>query len=196
MDTQIETDVERTAGRGSLDCLVRRRGFCCIGLDNPKTNINVGSVLRAAGVYEAQMVVIAGHRYGKAPTDTMRHHRHLPLLQVENLHDAIPFDCVPVAVELIPNAIPLPEYKHPERAFYVFGAEDATLGHRVLSWCRDVVYIPMDGCMNLAATVNVVLYDRMCKARATPNDPSSATRPTRACACNRDAMAGFAAAPG
>jgi hypothetical protein len=30
----------------------------------------------------------------------------------------------------------------------------------------------------------------------SPNDPSSATRPTRACDCNRDAMAGFAAAHG
>ena len=30
----------------------------------------------------------------------------------------------------------------------------------------------------------------------TPNDPSSATRPTRAHDCNRDAMAGFAAAHG
>ncbi len=29
-----------------------------------------------------------------------------------------------------------------------------------------------------------------------PNDPSSATRPTRAHDCNLDAMAGFAAAPG
>jgi tRNA(Leu) C34 or U34 (ribose-2'-O)-methylase TrmL len=27
-----------------------------------------------------------------------------------------------------------------------------------------VVYIPTVGCMNLAATVNVVLYDRMAKA--------------------------------
>ena len=30
----------------------------------------------------------------------------------------------------------------------------------------------------------------------TPNDPSSATRPTRACDCNLDAMAGLAAAHG
>jgi tRNA(Leu) C34 or U34 (ribose-2'-O)-methylase TrmL len=75
----------------------------------------------------------------------------------------IPFDCVPVAIDLIDGAQPLQEYKHPERAFYIFGAEDATLGDRVLSWCRDVVYIPTKGCMNLAATVNVVLYDRMAK---------------------------------
>ena len=33
-------------------------------------------------------------------------------------------------------------------------------------------------------------------ALVMPNDPSSATRPTRACDCNLDAMAGFAAAYG
>ena len=143
---------------------VVRRGFSCIGLDNPKTDINVGSVLRAAGIFGCDMVAISGHRYRLASTDTMKHYRHLPLLQVDNLHDVIPYDCVPIAVELVDRAEPLPAYKHPERAFYVFGAEDATLGERVLSWCRDVVYIPTNGCLNLAACVNVVLYDRLCKA--------------------------------
>lgn len=141
-----------------------RRGFSCIGLDNPKTDVNVGAVLRAAGVFRADMVAISGHRYGRAPTDTMKFYRHLPLLQVEDLHEVIPFDCVPVAVELAERAMPLTEYKHPERAFYVFGAEDATLGERVLSWCRDVVFIPTNGCLNLAACVNVVLYDRLSKS--------------------------------
>ena len=144
-----------------------RRGFSCIGLDNPKTDVNVGAVLRAAGVFRADMVAISGHRYGRAPTDTMKFYRHLPLLQVEDLHEVIPFDCVPVAVELVDRATPLNEYKHPERAFYVFGAEDATLGERVLSWCRDVVYIPTNGCLNLAACVNVVLYDRLSKSNPT-----------------------------
>ena len=64
-----------------------------------------------------------------------------------------------VAVDIIPDAIMLPKYVHPQRAFYVFGAEDATLGERVLSWCRDRVYIPTNGCMNLAAAV----YDRLSK---------------------------------
>lgn len=109
------------------------------------------------------MLVISGKRYRRHNTDAMKHYRHLPLLQVEDLKTAIPYDCVPVAVDLVEGATPLPEYKHPERAFYIFGAEDATLGKRVLSWCRDVVYIPTNGCMNLAATVNVVLYDRMSK---------------------------------
>lgn len=139
------------------------RGYSAIGLDNPKTNVNVGSVLRAAGVYGAAFVAASGRRYSSAPTDTMKHVRHLPLLQVEDVFSVVPYDCVPVAVDLVEGAIPLHEYVHPERAFYVFGAEDATLGDRVLSKCRDRVYIPTDGCMNLAATVNVVLYDRLSK---------------------------------
>ena len=131
------------------------RGYACIGLDNPKSGVNVGAALRAAGVYKAAMVVTTGRRYKKAPTDTMCHYRHLPLIRVDELKTVIPFDCVPVAVDLVDDATPLPEYKHPERAFYILGAEDATLGNRILSFCRDRIYIPMDGCMNLAATVNV-----------------------------------------
>lgn len=139
------------------------RGYCCIGLDNPKNSNNIGSVLRAAGIYNAAGVYIRGQRYKKSNTDTMKHYRHLPLICVDDLHSIIPYDCIPVAVDLVEGAIPLPEYKHPERAFYIFGAEDATLGSRVLSWCKDRIYVPMDGCMNLAASVNVILYDRFAK---------------------------------
>ncbi|MBD3350804.1 MAG: hypothetical protein GF364_04880, partial [Candidatus Lokiarchaeota archaeon] len=109
---------------------------------------------------------------------TMKHYRHLPLLQVDNLKDVIPYDCVPVAVELIRTARPLMTYTHPERAFYVFGAEDATLGNRVLSWCRDVVYIPTNGCLNLAACVNVVLYDRLYKTQSGDTVELAAELPT------------------
>lgn len=142
------------------------RGYAAIGLDNPKTSVNVGSALRAAGVYGAAFVAASGRRYGSGPTDTMKHYRHLPLLRPNDLFDLLPYDCVPVAVDLIDGAIPLNEYQHPERAYYIFGAEDATLGERVLSKCRDVIFIPTNGCMNLAATVNVVLYDRMAKMLA------------------------------
>ena len=141
----------------------KSRGYAAIGLDNPKHAVNVGSAMRAAGCYGAAMVAVRGDRFGSAPTDTTKQYRHRPLLRVDDLKLVIPYDCVPVAVDLIEGAIPLTEYKHPERAFYIFGAEDATLGYRVLSWCRDIIYIPTDGCMNLAATVNVVLYDRMVK---------------------------------
>jgi len=139
------------------------RGFSCIGLDNPKTPANVGSAMRAAGCYDARFVAMTGRRIPPGRTDTMKQYRHRPLLRVDDLEEVIPFDCVPVAVELVDGAESLVEYKHPASAFYIFGAEDSTLGERVLSWCRDVVAIPTSGCMNLAATVNVVMYDRMMK---------------------------------
>lgn len=139
------------------------RGFAAIGLDNPKTPANVGGVLRAVGCYGAAMVFMSGSRFSKAPTDVKKQWRHTPIIETEDLRLVIPFDCVPVAVDLIPGAKSLVDYKHPERAFYIFGAEDATLGKRTLEWCRDVVYVPTNSCMNLAATVNVVLYDRMAK---------------------------------
>jgi tRNA(Leu) C34 or U34 (ribose-2'-O)-methylase TrmL len=81
--------------------------------------------------------------------------------------DVIPYDCVPVAVDLVDGAHSLPNYRHPERAFYVFGPEDGTLGKAVIDRCRDKIMVPTRFCMNLAATVNVILYDRLAKgARA------------------------------
>lgn len=147
------------------------RGYACIGLDNPKTPANIGHVLRAAGCFGASMVALAGPRpsklksIGKCPTDTMCAYRRIPTIWTSDLHDIIPHDCVPVAIEIFEGAQSLLNYRHPERAFYVFGAEDATLGVRILSWCRDVVSIPTEGCLNLAACVNVVLYDRLFKTK-------------------------------
>lgn len=139
------------------------RGYAAVGLDNPKSEVNVGSAMRAVGVYGASMLVVSGKRLKAGCSDTMKHHKHIPLLHVNDLFDAIPFGCIPVAVDLVEGAKSLIDYKHPERAFYIFGAEDATLGKRILDRCRDVVFVPMNGCMNLAATVNVVLYDRLSK---------------------------------
>lgn len=139
------------------------RGFAAIGLDNPKCMANVGGVMRAAGCYGAAMVAMSGRRFRRVPTDVKKQYRLTPVIETEDLRLVIPYDCVPVAVDLVPGAQSLASYTHPERAFYIFGAEDATLGDRVLSWCRDVVYVPTTGCMNLAATVNVVLYDRTVK---------------------------------
>lgn len=134
-----------------------------VGLHHPKDVKNVGSALRAANCYGAAVLAVSGRRYKPACTDTAKGYRHLPFLQVESLREVVPYDCIPVAVELVPGATPLPQYEHPQRAFYVFGPEDGTLDKNVLAWCRDVVVVPTRQCMNLAATVNVVLYDRMAK---------------------------------
>jgi tRNA(Leu) C34 or U34 (ribose-2'-O)-methylase TrmL len=76
----------------------------------------------------------------------------------------IPFGCTPVAIEAHPDARPLTEHQHPERAFYIFGPEDGSLKSSVTSWCKNIVYIPTHGCMNLAASDNIVLYDRLLRS--------------------------------
>ena len=152
--------------------IIGNRGYAAIGLHNCKNKINLGSVLRASKCYNANFVAIAGNRIPKkywVATDTEKAYLDLPLMWIDNLKDIIHYDCVPVAVELLPNAKSLVDYKHPERAFYIFGGEDQTLGERVTEWCRDVIYIPTNSCMNLAATVNVVLYDRLAKFNKIAN---------------------------
>ena len=69
-----------------------------------------------------------------------------------------------VCVEFAENAMPLPEFKHPENACYIFGPEDGSLSQDIINKADAVVYVPTAGCMNLAATVNVVLYDRLAKS--------------------------------
>lgn len=140
------------------------RGYACVGLVSPKTPSNIGSVLRAAGCYDVKIVAVSGKRYKKSKkfnTDTRKQYRHRPFLEVENIQNIIPYSCIPIAVDLTQDAKSIFNFIHPERAFYIFGSEDGTLGKSITSWCKETIYIPTNGCMNLAAAVNVILYDRM-----------------------------------
>lgn len=85
------------------------------------------------------------------------------MLGVEALLDFVPTGCTPVLVDLIEGATSLPDYVHPERAFYIFGPEDGTLDPARFAAVKEVIYVPTQGCMNLAASVNVILYDRLAK---------------------------------
>jgi len=144
------------------------RGYAAIGLYMPKSEPNVGGALRAAYCYGASMVAIQGQRYRKFSTDTMKAWRHVPVLDVPSLVDAIPFGCVPVCVELADNARSLVNFCHPERAFYIFGPEDGSVPKSLTDRFLTVA-APTDFCMNLAATVNVVLYDRRAKRHSMNN---------------------------
>lgn len=140
------------------------RGFASIGLSRPKCAANVGGVLRAAHCYGAKLVAIEGDRTQiRASTDTPCAWRHMPVLRGNDLREMVPYGAVPVAVDLVDDAEMLPAFQHPIAAFYVFGPEDGTLGRRHLDWCPRRVMVPTRSCMNLAATVNVILYDRMAK---------------------------------
>jgi tRNA(Leu) C34 or U34 (ribose-2'-O)-methylase TrmL len=139
------------------------RGFAAIGLDRCKDTANLGGVLRAAQCYGAASVALSGGRLGKYATDTMKAYRHIPCTEVDDLWKSIPFGSMPVVVELCERAKSLVGFTHPESAFYIFGPEDGSVSKHILERAPLVVQIPTRFCMNLAATVNVVLYDRIAK---------------------------------
>ena len=140
------------------------RGYAAIGLDRPKDKANLGGVLRAAGCYGAALVVVGGDRMGKFSTDTMKSWRHIPCIEHDDVMDGVPFGCIPVVIEICDRAKSLIDLTHPERAYYIFGPEDGSVKKEIIDRAPIVVRIPTAQCMNLAATVNVVLYDRLCKS--------------------------------
>ena len=148
-----------------------KKSKVCIGLTNPKSPDNVGSVMRAAGNFGVDSVFYTGKRYPlavernpAAPDMSRKVSQDIPLFGVSCLIDDSPADMEIVCVEYAENAIPLPEYQHPKNAFYIFGPEDGDIRQEAIDRADAVVYIPTNGCMNLSATVNVVLYDRLIKS--------------------------------
>lgn len=147
-----------------------KRGYSAIGLYQSKDHLNIGSAVRAAQVYNAAMVMFEpkpddDRIYTGEKTDTMCGHRHLPFIQTPNLLANVPHNCKKIAVDLVDGAKDLTGFQHPERAIYIFGPEDGTLPESHVNACDYAIKIPTNRCMNLAATVNVVLYDRMLKRK-------------------------------
>lgn len=141
-----------------------------IGLINPKSPSNVGSVMRASGCYRVDAVHYTGRRYEQAAkfsTDTQRAHEHIYLGGCDDLLLEKSPNMRVVCVELVEGATPLPDFEHPEHAYYIFGPEDGSISQGMIDKADAVVYIPTVGCMNLAATVNVLLYDRLAKSSQT-----------------------------
>lgn len=141
-----------------------------LGLVNPKSPDNVGSVLRAAANYGVDKVFYTGDRYPRAIERKARSvdmgrkvSKDVLIAQKDCLLEAVTDNMKIVCVEFALNAIPLPEYQHPENAFYIFGPEDGSIDQALIDQADDVVYVPTVGCMNLSASVNVLLYDRLLK---------------------------------
>ncbi len=132
--------------------------------------------MRAALCFEARLVIIAGAppelNVRKISTDPSRAYRHVPVLEVDDVFDAMPEDCTAVAVELTDDAVDLTTFVHPERACYVFGPENGSISEEVLVRCNTRVMIPTTLSLNLGMTVNIVLYDRLAKMRRRATDQS------------------------
>lgn len=160
-------------------------------LTNPKTPYNVGSALRACSIFGAEELAWTGDRVldpriiqrtsrvpGEAKhrfprEERMRDYQHVYWHAVEAegcIDEFVDRGFTPVCVEVSDRAERLPDFVHPKDALYVLGPEDGHVPKALREVCHRFVVIPTmttiardTQCLNLAATVNVVLYDRMVK---------------------------------
>jgi tRNA(Leu) C34 or U34 (ribose-2'-O)-methylase TrmL len=142
-----------------------------IVLSNPKYPHNVGGTIRAASNFGAKLIIFSGDRVSLEPPQDKtkyrlpREERMRGYKDVIIIHDEYPFNrfscnIIPVAVELRVNSEILGQFIHPKNAVYVFGPEDGNIPQIYLRHCHRFVRIPSKHCLNLAAAVNVILYDR------------------------------------
>ena len=140
---------------------------------DPKYDFNVAAAIRAAHVFGADVLHWTGTRVPQGARlpreERMKLYRAVAWRNDRSarpLEDSAFEGFTPVAVEVRDAAQPLDQFVHPERALYVFGPEDGSIGQGVLAKCHRFVRIPTANRtpLNLGAAVNVVLYDRLVRS--------------------------------
>jgi tRNA G18 (ribose-2'-O)-methylase SpoU len=141
------------------------RGYFGIGVEGLSKSANVGALLRTAHAFGAAFCFTIGAGFdarAARTADTADTASHLPLWRFATLDQlALPQHCALIGVELLPDAVDLPSFRHPLNAAYILGPERSGLSPATLARCRHVVRIPTRFALNLAVAGALVLYDRL-----------------------------------
>lgn len=139
------------------------RGYFAIGIYQPKTSENVGTLWRSALILGAAYIFTIGRRYKKQCSDTTQAWRHIPLMEFQKWEDFtahLPHDAKLIAVENSPCAKPIKNFCHPERAIYLLGSEDNGLPPLALSAAQQTIILPGKYCLNVSVSGSLVMFDR------------------------------------
>jgi len=142
------------------------QGYYAIGVFNPKTDHNIGTLWRSAYILGASYIFTVGKRYKKQTSDVTRTWARIPYFHYDTLEDLtnnIPYDCLLVGVELTDDAQFLHDFEHPKRAIYLLGSEDQGLPDPILERCNAIVKLPGNSSLNVAVTGSIVCHDRAAK---------------------------------
>jgi tRNA (guanosine-2'-O-)-methyltransferase len=146
----------------------RMRGFFGIGIYEPKSKENLGSLWRHAYIYGATYIFTIGNKYKVQCTDTTKAIRHIPLFHYHNEHhflNTIPKDTKVIGVENRGDTRHLQTFVHPERAVYLLGSEGSGLNDYLIEHCDHIVKIDshLEYSLNVSTAGTLVMYDRYVK---------------------------------
>ncbi len=160
-----------------------------IGIVRGKVSSNHGSLWRSALSFGASYTFTVGRRYDKkseGAADVYKSHRQMPCFGYESVSAfaaSAPVDAQWVAVEY--GGQSLSHFRHPKRAVYILGSEDAGIPPSLVARAHHHVSIPValgrPASFNVAAAGAIIMWDRMLKISASskntdPDGPSSSQR--------------------
>lgn len=139
------------------------KGYFAIGIYHTKIETNIGTLWRSAYQLDASYIFTIGRRYKRQASDTGKAWRNIPLYHYETWEEfkkSIPFESRIVGVEM--GGIMLSEFKHPDRAIYVLGAEDYGLPESIKDKCSQVIALDAvrNNCYNVSVAGSLIMYHR------------------------------------
>lgn len=141
------------------------RGYFGIGVEQISKEGNLGNLVRSAHAFGASFFFTVQPEIDVAAvrvSDTSGAFDHLPYYQYDSPSRlSLPMECTLVGVELTPDAVELPSFRHPTRAAYILGPEMGHLSEEIQAQCDHIIKIPMKFCVNVGVAGALVMYDRM-----------------------------------
>lgn len=145
------------------DLDTRRHSFQ-VAIENFSHDMNIGSVVRTANAFTAELVHIIGHRRwnrrGSMVTERYQHVLHHETID-QFVQWARDHDLVVIGVDNMPGAVPLETFDLPARCILVFGQESAGLSQPAQQACDAVLSIAQFGStrsINVGAAAAIAMH--------------------------------------
>jgi tRNA G18 (ribose-2'-O)-methylase SpoU len=140
--------------------------FFGVGVFEPKTAHNIGTLWRSAYLMGAKFIFIVGGKYSEQSSDTQKTWSKIPFFKYKGLdhfYDSLPHSTQLVGIEMHKKSAAIATFEHPMRAAYLLGAEDNGLPEKVIEKCHHLVQLEEVGSLNVAVAGSIVIFDRLSK---------------------------------
>lgn len=144
----------------------KKEAFFGIGVYQPKTEHNIGSLWRSALILGAQFIFIIDGKYKPQQSDTEKTWSKIPFYKYrdfDHFYESLPYSTQLVGVEIDKKSEPIITFAHPQRGAYLLGAENNGLPEKILDRCHHLIQLPGKSSLNVAISGSLVMYDRIQK---------------------------------